>query len=356
MKANLPIDEALRLKALYDLAILDSPREQSFDDIAQVAMQLCNVPVAVVSLVDKDRQWFKSCLGLDATETPRDVAFCAHAILVPNDVLIVEDATKDSRFCDNALVTGAPYIRFYAGAPLITDDGMALGTLCVIDYQPRILSAAQIASLKALARQVVQLLRLRSEHDQREMATNKLSQLFEMAPIGILQVDENAALVEYGIAITRQTGIKICHETHRSRMLFASSVAKKYLQQIEGLRITFDVSHWCNVSESLLEDQPETLALTLPRVDHIHARIGHPQGPQVNDPRAPEWEPAVKAHFEWWDAIVALKQKQGEVLTILTEFGPPDYMPVLPYTKQPVANQWEINVHMLHLLRKRYQL
>ncbi len=168
--------------------------------------------------------------------------------------------------------------------------------------------------------------------------------------------EENAALVEYSISIARQTGIKICHETHRSRMLFASSVAKKYLQQIEGLRITFDVSHWCNVSESLLQDQPETLALTLPRVDHIHARIGHPEGPQVNDPRAPEWEPAVKAHFEWWDAIVALKQKQGEVLTILTEFGPPDYMPVLPYTKQPVADQWEINVYMLHLLRKRYQL
>ena len=168
--------------------------------------------------------------------------------------------------------------------------------------------------------------------------------------------EENAALVEYSISIARQRGIKICHETHRSRMLFASSVAKKYLQQIEGLRITFDVSHWCNVSESLLQDQPETLALTLPRVDHIHARIGHPEGPQVNDPRAPEWEPAVKAHFEWWDAIVALKRQQGELLTILTEFGPPDYMPVLPYTKQPVANQWEINVYMLHLLRKRYQL
>lgn len=168
--------------------------------------------------------------------------------------------------------------------------------------------------------------------------------------------EENAALVEYSIGISKQTGIKICHETHRSRMLFASSVAKKYLQQIEGLRLTFDVSHWCNVSESLLQDQPEIIALTLPRVDHIHARIGHPQGPQVNDPRAPEWAPAVKAHVEWWDAIVALKKQQGEILTILTEFGPPDYMPVLPYTKQPVANQWEINVYMMHLLRKRYQL
>lgn len=165
MKADLPFNEDLRLKALQDLAILDSPREQSFDDIAQVAMHTCDVPIAVVSLVDRDRQWFKSCLGLDATETPRDVAFCAHAILVPDEVLVIEDATKDSRFVDNALVTGAPYIRFYAGAPLVTSEGMALGTLCVIDNKPRSLSVTQIASLKALARQVVQLLRLRSAHD-----------------------------------------------------------------------------------------------------------------------------------------------------------------------------------------------
>lgn len=206
MKADLPVNEVLRLKTLHDLAILDSPREQSFDDVAQVAMQLCNVPIAVVSLVDRDRQWFKSCLGLDVTETPRDVAFCAHAILVPDDVLVVEDATKDSRFIDNALVTGPPHIRFYAGAPLVTHEGMALGTLCVIDYQPRTLLPGQIASLKALARQVMQLLRLRSERDQREMTTHKLSQLFEMAPIGILQVSENAELIDSNPEFNRMMG------------------------------------------------------------------------------------------------------------------------------------------------------
>lgn len=211
MKADFPTNEILRLKALQDLAILDTAREQSFDDVAQVAMQLCNVPIAVVSLVDKDRQWFKSCLGLDATETPRDIAFCAHAILVPDDVLVVADATKDSRFFDNALVTGAPHIRFYAGAPLVTSEGMALGTLCVIDYQPRILSAEQIGSLKALARQVVQLLRLRSERDEREITTAKLSQLFEMAPIGILQVNDNAELVDSNPEFNRMLGYSV-HE------------------------------------------------------------------------------------------------------------------------------------------------
>ncbi len=206
MKAELPVNEVLRLKALHDLAILDSPREQSFDDVAQVAMHLCNVPIAVVSLVDTDRQWFKSCLGLNATETPRDVAFCAHAILIPDDVLVVEDATKDSRFVDNGLVTGPPYIRFYAGAPLVNSDGMALGTLCVIDYEPRVLTTEQIGSLKALARQVVQLLRLRAEHGEREITTTKLSQLFEMAPIGILQVNENAELIDSNPEFNRMMG------------------------------------------------------------------------------------------------------------------------------------------------------
>jgi hypothetical protein len=109
------------------------------------------------------------------------------------------------------------------------------------------------------------------------------------------------------------------------------------------------------VSESLLADQQSTMDLALQRVDHVHARIGHAQGPQVHDPRAPEWAEAVEAHFAWWDKVVELKKAQGETLTVLTEFGPPNYMPTLPYTQQPIADQWAINVHMMHLLRKRYQ-
>jgi len=162
MIAELPGNELLRLKALRNLAILDTPPEQSFDDIVQVATHICDVPIAVVSLIDSDRQWFKSCIGIDASETPRDVAFCSHTILTPDDILMVEDATKDKRFCDNPVVVGAPYIRFYAGVPLVTEDNFALGTLCVVDYKPRLLSAAQLSSLRALARQVMQLLKLKS--------------------------------------------------------------------------------------------------------------------------------------------------------------------------------------------------
>lgn len=166
--------------------------------------------------------------------------------------------------------------------------------------------------------------------------------------------DENGAFIQHTTGLAKQSGILICHETHRSRLLFAAPMAKQYIQKNPELKITFDVSHWCNVSESLLQDQPETLAMTLERVEHIHARIGHPEGPQVNDPRAPEWDAAVKAHFAWWDAVVARKKKDGGRITFLTEFGPPDYMPTTPYTRQPLADQWGINAYMMNTLRKRY--
>jgi len=183
MIAELPVNEILRLKALHDLAVLDTPREQSFDDVAQVAMQLCNTPLAVVSLIDKNRQWFKSCIGMDATETSRDIAFCAHAILAPQDILIVPDATLDKRFADNPMVTDAPYIRFYAGAPLVTEDGLALGTLCVVDYEPRTLSQAQINSLGALARQVMQLLKLKSINNAVQEYSSRMQLIADNVPV-----------------------------------------------------------------------------------------------------------------------------------------------------------------------------
>jgi PAS domain S-box-containing protein len=184
MKAATPIDEDERLAHLYRLGILDTQREQSFDDIAHLAMTLCEVPIAVVSLVDRERQWFKSCLGLDGTETARDLAFCAHAILTPDEVLVVEDAMLDSRFNDNPLVMGEPYIRFYAGAPLITDAGYALGTLCVVDRIPRQLNAVQLSTLKILARQIVQLLELREANSALAQERELLDDVLKGANLG----------------------------------------------------------------------------------------------------------------------------------------------------------------------------
>jgi len=166
--------------------------------------------------------------------------------------------------------------------------------------------------------------------------------------------EQNSAFVEHTIQLSKQTGVTVCHETHRSRIMFAAHVTRQYLEKFPGLKLTFDVSHWCNVHETMLDDQQDTVAMALENTEHIHARIGHPEGPQVNDPRAPEWEAVVKQHFAWWDTVAMRKKKNGETMTVLTEFGPPDYMPTLPYTKQPLADQWGINVHMMQVLRKRY--
>ena len=159
---------------------------------------------------------------------------------------------------------------------------------------------------------------------------------------------------DFTAQLSKDSSIPNYHETHRGRACYSAPVTKGFIEKVPSLRITADLSHWCAVHESLLEDQEETLALVLDRIDHIHARVGHPEGPQVNDPRAPEWEHAVKRHLAWWDKVVERKKKNGERMTMLAEFGPPDYMWTLPYTRQPLSDQWAINVHMMQMLRKRY--
>jgi GAF domain-containing protein len=159
--APAPPDEPERLRALQELEVLDTMPERAFEDIVFLASYICRTPIALISLVDADRQWFKARIGLDVPETSRDLAFCAHAILEPERVLQVADATRDERFATNPLVTGDPFIRFYAGAPLVTPDGRAIGTLCTIDRVPRELDADQTRALQALSREVMAQLELR---------------------------------------------------------------------------------------------------------------------------------------------------------------------------------------------------
>lgn len=168
-------------------------------------------------------------------------------------------------------------------------------------------------------------------------------------------VDQNRRLVDLTVALSRSSGVPIHHETHRSRMCYSAPMTRHLLEQLPDMTLTLDISHWCNVHESMLQDQRETVDLALSRTRHIHARIGHPQGPQVNDPRAPEWRDTVEQHLVWWDRVVEVRrQARSASLTFLTEFGPPNYMPTLPGTREPVASQAEINLHMLRLLRSRY--
>lgn len=156
----LPSNEHDRLQALADYHLLDSAPEQAFDDLTQLAAQICHCPIALVTCVDETRQWFKSRVGLDVTETPREHSFCAQAILEPANLLVVPDATLDARFADNPYVQGSPNVRFYAGAPLLTASGHAIGSLCVIDRAPRQLSDQQLAALRILGRQATYLLEL----------------------------------------------------------------------------------------------------------------------------------------------------------------------------------------------------
>lgn len=162
MEAPLPVNEAERLATLRRYKILDTPPETSYDDLVHLASEICGMPIAAISLVDEDRQWFKSILGLEVSQTSRDVAFCAHAILDQSKPLIVEDATQDPRFADNSLVVEEPGIRFYAGSPLVMSNGHSIGTLCVIDTVPRTITAKQRKALEILAREVVTQMELRN--------------------------------------------------------------------------------------------------------------------------------------------------------------------------------------------------
>jgi sugar phosphate isomerase/epimerase len=167
--------------------------------------------------------------------------------------------------------------------------------------------------------------------------------------------EENADLIEIAFQVSKETGIPVIHETHRGKFSFALHITRQYLEKIPSLELGLDVSHWCNVAESLLNDQQDSLDLALSRSRHIHARVGYAEGPQITDPRLPEWEEAMNFHLSCWEKVYKnLSHLNIEFLTVTPEFGPHPYMFHLPYTQMPVANQWDINLYMKDLLEKRF--
>ena len=186
--------EAARVAALNRYAILDSEPEQSFDDLVILAAHICQVPMAMLSLVDDHRQWFKSSLGVQIRETPKEVSICVHAIQ-QNDLFIVSDTLQDARFRDNPLVTGEPHIRFYAGTPLINDDGFALGTLCVLDRQPRQLDPGQKEAINALGRLALRQMELRTNLRLLKDALNDRTREEHARELELKRVEEKLVLV-----------------------------------------------------------------------------------------------------------------------------------------------------------------
>jgi len=166
--------------------------------------------------------------------------------------------------------------------------------------------------------------------------------------------ENNKALIEETIQFKKKTGIEVLHETHRNKFLFAAHIAKEYLEKIPDLEITLDASHWVCVAESFLEDQTMTMDLAITKTQHIHARVGYPEGPQVPDPRIAAWQHALNMHLNWWDKVVERKKNNNALLTITPEFGPYPYMVHLPATGDPICGQWDTNVFIMELLKKRY--
>ncbi|MBU3907875.1 MAG: PAS domain S-box protein [Gammaproteobacteria bacterium] len=227
--AKLPSDETERLAALRLYDVLDTPAEEPFDDLTELAARICEAPIALISLIDKDRQWFKSKVGLDAAETARDIAFCAHAIHHP-DLLIVEDAALDARFSDNPLVTAEPHIRFYAGAPLVTPEGHALGTLCVIDREPRSMSPDHQRALRVLSRHVMTQLELRRRNKEAAELRDERIRL-------IAQLEEEQKTLERRIA-ERTAELTRIERKNDQQLALAEQSRRALLSLLEDQKLT----------------------------------------------------------------------------------------------------------------------
>ncbi len=239
-KPLVPQNENVRLKALLDYKILDTPPEISYDDITALASYICEAPIALISLIDSERQWFKSKQGIELAETPRDISFCAHAINEP-ETFQIKDATQDPRFSDNPLVNAENGLRFYTGAQLITSEGFAIGTLCVADVKTRQLKRSQLRALESLARQVVHLLEMRK---LAEANTRNLQDLKESSQLVLNQQQKLIQAAKMSSLGTMAGGI--AHEINSPLAAIISKADQILMKESAGLlekeRLKGDVS------------------------------------------------------------------------------------------------------------------
>lgn len=239
IKPSIPGNEQERLNALYQYQILDTLPESDLDNITRLASEICQTPISLISLVDSNRQWFKSHYGTDANETPRDVAFCAHAINNPNQVFIVPDSRIDERFADNPLVTGSPHVVFYAGMPLITPDGFAIGTLCIIDQKPNQLNKNQIDALEILSNQVIRLFELRKSNIELENAKKILERrnadLEKFASVVSHDIKSPLSTISSSIELLKFMSGNVIDEKNRKMLDYIDRSASKLRNLVDGI-------------------------------------------------------------------------------------------------------------------------
>ncbi len=280
--AELPTNESERLAALLAYDIMDTQSEAAFDDLAGLAASILDMPIALVSLLDSERQWFKAKVGLAASETPRQVAFCSHAILHQESVLEVEDARADLRFCENPLVTSDPHIQFYAGAPLVTPDGLALGTLCVIDQKPRKLTEQQRQLLLTLSRQVVTQLELHKKNRELQGLIKQLAdsnrELEDFASIVSHDLKEPLrGIYNYAIFLVEDYGEQL-DDDNRASLAALTRLAKRMEALIDSLlyysRVgRVDLARQATDLEKTVDGVLETLSF---RLQEAHIAVRRP--------------------------------------------------------------------------------
>ena len=278
-------DETRRLEVLQSYHLIDTAPEPAFDDIVNMASLMCGTPIALVSLITEDRQWFKARVGLDQMETPRDQAFCAHAIRNPSAIMEVQDASKDPRFMHNPLVVGEPGIRFYAGAPLLTPSGAALGTVCVIDRVPRQLTPSMAQGLQALARQVGELLALRRANSDLETLNQSVMEMqVELEHYQVKLEGENAELAQSS-PVDPVTGLN-------NQRAFERALGEELLR-VEGTQ--------------------SRLALLLAEIDHLGV-FARDFGAVAKDDALRRVAKVVKAQARGYDTLACLDSRRFAML------------------------------------------
>ncbi|MBK6593085.1 MAG: diguanylate cyclase [Burkholderiales bacterium] len=278
-------DETRRLEVLQSYHLIDTAPEPAFDDIVNMASLMCGTPIALVSLITEDRQWFKARVGLDQMETPRDQAFCAHAIRNPSAIMEVRDASKDPRFMHNPLVVGEPGIRFYAGAPLLTPSGAALGTVCVIDRVPRQLTPSMAQGLQALARQVGELLALRRANSDLETLNQSVMEMqVELEHYQVKLEGENAELAQSS-PVDPVTGLN-------NQRAFERALGEELLR-VEGTQ--------------------SRLALLLAEIDHLGV-FARDFGAVAKDDALRRVAKVVKAQARGYDTLACLDSRRFAML------------------------------------------